>query len=209
MYSLNPLRQVALWFAAILILATPACSHQIALDRPTESASADLLLTGAHILDPFTEEVVETNLLIRSGVIEAWLSEVPEGFSGRIVDLDGKWVIPGLVDLHTHSFGNRAPEAPNDNPGTEIIAQRVLYAGVTGILDLFGDEESLHASRTRQRTSEIGGADIFASLSCLTATEGHCTEYGIPTRVMDTPEEARRVVTDLAQREPDVVKIVY
>ncbi len=117
-------------------------------------------------------------------------------------------MIPGLNDLHTHSYGNMAPGRVFDGAGTAAVAKRMLYAGVTGFLDLFGREETLYGLRERQRSGEeVGGADLFTSLSCLTATKGHCTEYGIPTRVMDTPDQARGVVSDLAKKRPDVVNI--
>ena len=169
----------------------------------------DLFLTNARIVDPAAEEVREGHLLIRDGVIVGEVTEAPEDFAGETVDLGGQWLIPGLVDLHTHSYGNMAPGNAFEQVGTAAVAQRLLYAGVTGFLDLFGYEDFLYGLRAQQRAGEIGGADIYASLSCLTATEGHCTEYGVPTRVMDSPEDARRVVADLAQKQPDVVKIVY
>jgi imidazolonepropionase-like amidohydrolase len=96
-----------------------------------------------------------------------------------------------------------------DGPGTEVVSKRMLYAGVTGFLDLFGREDVLYRLRASQRAGEVGGADLYTSLSCLTATEGHCTEYGIETRTMDSPEEAAAVVADLATKNPDVVKIIY
>jgi imidazolonepropionase-like amidohydrolase len=168
-----------------------------------------LLLTNAYVVDPASQEVRKSNLLIREGMILASPDRVPPEFSGQIVDMDGKWIIPGLNDMHTHSYGNQIPGDTNDSPGTEVVAQRLLYAGVTGFLDLFGDEDTLYELRARQDAGEVGGADIFTSLSCLTATDGHCTEYGVPTRVIDSPDDARRVVTDLAKKQPDVIKIIY
>lgn len=175
--------------------------------QPAAALAADeLLLVNAHIVDPETREVREGALLIRDGVIVAAPAEAPKDFGGRVLDLKGKWVIPGLNDLHVHSFGN----LPTDfAPGTAGIAVRVLSAGVTGFLDLFGDEETLHQLRARQHAGTLGGADIFTSLSCLTAPQGHCTEYGVKTRTMATPAEARATVADLARRKPDIVKIVY
>jgi imidazolonepropionase-like amidohydrolase len=169
----------------------------------------ELLLTNARIVDPARSEVHDGSLLMVDGIIAGSPTSVPQGFGGEIVDLGGKWVIPGLVDLHTHSYGNMAPGNQMDPPGTAVVARRMLYAGVTAFLDLFGDEDAMYALRTESRTGEIEGAELFASLSCLTATDGHCTEYGVRTRTMDSPEEARRTVADLAIREPDVVKIVY
>ncbi len=58
----------------------------------------------------------------------------------------------------------------------------MLFAGVTSFLDLFAPESDIFALRDRQRTTGLAGADIFAAGPCLTATGGHCTEYGVPTR---------------------------
>lgn len=184
--------------------ASQACDSQ---GKPPETA--ELLLTNARIVDPRGQEVRRGNLLIRDGFIVDAPDRIPPGFTGTTLDLDGKWIIPGLTEMHTHSFGNQVPGGSNDSPGTAAIAQRMLYAGVTGFVDLFGSEEDLYLVRERQRAGEMGGADFFTSLSCLTATEGHCTEYGIPTRTMDSPQDARRVVTELLRKRPDVIKIVY
>lgn len=171
--------------------------------------TADLILTNARVIDPETRTLTQTHLVIGDGRILAWSQSVPDHINVETLDLDGRWVMPGLVDMHTHSFGNRGPMAQSDNPGTAVIAERVLQTGVTAFVDLFGDEDALFDVRDRQRSGQIGGADIYASLSCLTAPEGHCTEYGIPTRVMQTPSEARAAVLDLAARNPDVIKLVY
>ena len=172
-------------------------------------SAQDLFITNARIVDPAAREILTGNLLIENGVIVGNPSVRPAGFTGQTIDVQGKWVIPGLNELHTHSYGNMAPGNVNDAPGTAAVARRMLYAGVTSFLDLFGDEETLFNVRRRQQDGELGGADLFTSLSCLTATSGHCTEYGVPTRTMDSPDEARGQVNALAEKAADVVKIIY
>ena len=195
---------IAMRLAQYLLVAAMFMSAGLA-----SAAEGELFLTNAHIVDPVNHEVRTGNLLIRDGIILTAPDQMPQDYTGRTVDLQGQWVIPGLNDMHAHTYGNGMPGEGSDTPGPAIILQRQLYAGVTGILDLFNDEDTLYAVREQQRADEIVGADLFASLSCLTATEGHCSEYGVPTRVMDSPADARRVVTDLALRQPDVIKIVY
>lgn len=190
----------SLLLTTLLGLALAACAT-----RPDASLQGDLILENARIVDPAAREVREGALLIRDGNIVAELDGAPRGFAGQTVDLAGRWVIPGLNDMHVHSFGN----LPSDFPGTPGVASRVLAVGVTGILDLFGDENSLYQIRAQQHSGELRGAELFTSLSCLTAPSGHCTEYGVATRTMSTSAEARAVVAALAQRNPDVVKIVY
>ena len=172
-------------------------------------ATEQVLLSNAKIIDPLSENIRHGHLLLEGGFIAATLNDIPSDFSGRIIDIQGKWVIPGLNELHTHAFGNRAPGVDSESIGTPAVAERVLAMGVTSLLDLFADEDAIYNHRQRQQDGKFQGADIYTSLSCLTATKGHCTEYGIPTRVMDSPEEAITVVTSLAKRSPDVIKIVY
>jgi len=176
---------------------------------PVFADAGDLLLTGAQIIDPEARTVETGNILIRDGRIAGQPATTPEGFDGQVIALDGKWVAPAFVDLHTHSFGDAVPGDRPEGLGTPTVANHYLYAGTTAFLDLFGHEEGLAALRAAQEAGEFGGADLYASLSCLTAPNGHCTEYGVPTRTMSTPEEARASVAELATKKPDVVKFVY
>ncbi len=207
MGSFFRLSYVLVLFYTLTLVASCAPSHSEL--NGTNLLEGDLALLNGNFIDPKTETERHGGVVIRDGIIVAELDEVPKDFAGEVIDLDGKWVIPGLIDMHTHSFGNQIPGPAQDFVGTEDISQRLLAAGVTGFLDLFGDEEQLFDVRARQQNGEIGGADIYASLSCLTAPDGHCSEYGIPTRTMTSPDEAAAVVADLAKRAPDVIKIVY
>jgi imidazolonepropionase-like amidohydrolase len=170
----------------------------------------DLYLANANLVDPATREVRRGNLLIRDGKIASAPAKPPADFKGRTIDLNGKWVIPGLVDLHTHTYGNVDTSGkPIDRPNPPGVALRMLYAGVTAFLDLFGAEDEQFTARAQQRAGLLGGADMFSSLSCITATGGHGTEYGVKARVADSPEQARQAVESLKLRGPDVIKIIY
>jgi imidazolonepropionase-like amidohydrolase len=170
----------------------------------------ELVLTNVQIVDPAAKTIVKGALWIEGGRIVGGGAEAPAGAKGERIDLKGRWLIPGLVDLHVHSFGNTAPPNVADALGTEGVAMRVLRAGVTAFLDLFGAEEDVILRlRDRQRAGEIGGADIFAAGPCFTAPNGHCSEYGIATRLIDSPDDARRQLAELAPKRPDVVKVVY
>ena len=174
-----------------------------------ESTDSRLLLVNARIVDIERQAVRQGALLIDNGRVIAELNKMPSTYDGKVIDLGNRWIMPGLIDLHVHAFGNRAPHAKSDNPGIEGISRRALLAGVTGFLDLFGDENTLLTARQRQRDKVFFGADIHASLSCLTAPGGHCTEYGIETRTMKNAAEAAQVVDALAKLSPDAIKIVY
>ena len=173
-------------------------------------AGQDLLLMEGNFIDPELEQVIEGNLLIESGRITGFVDEAPASFSGTVLQLDGKYVLPGFIDMHTHSYGNMGPNFnAMDMVMTPGVANRMLHAGVIAFLDLFSAEQYILPLRDQQRAGELGGAMLFASGPILTATNGHGTEYGIPTRTIDSPEEAVLVVDSLAKSRPDVIKIVY
>ncbi|MGI9629317.1 MAG: amidohydrolase family protein, partial [Longimicrobiales bacterium] len=178
----------------------------------TPSAQAqDVLLTSVQIVDPALETVVEGSVLVQDGLIAQIGAgvEAPEGT--RTLDLAGRWVIPGLFDLHTHSFGNFAIGGAPEMLGPLGVAGVAMRAGVVGYLDLFSPEDMILGARDQQRAAQEGRqeADIFAAGPCLTATNGHCSEYGVPTRLVDSPADAREQVGELAGKHPDVVKLVY
>ena len=178
--------------------------------RWTGAATAQsLALSGATILNPADESIQHGVLLIEDGKVSRIADDVPPNFPGETVDLTGKFVVPALADMHSHTFGNNSPAGMPQLLGPQGTANAALYTGVAFVLDLFSAEEMILSFRDRQRDEGGQGAVILAAGPCFTATNGHCSEYGIPTRIVDTPEEARREVADLAMAAPDVVKVVY
>jgi imidazolonepropionase-like amidohydrolase len=174
-----------------------------------ECFSQDLLLQNAQIVDPAAQKIHRGALLIRGGKVEQILNAEPKSFAGEKIDLAGKWVIPGLNDMHVHSYGNVAPGNNLQLLMTPGTAKMMLYCGVTGFLDLFSMESQIFADREQQRKSGALGADIYCAGPIFTCTKGHGTEYGIPTRVINTPAEAEKEIAELVLKKPDVVKIVY
>jgi imidazolonepropionase-like amidohydrolase len=172
--------------------------------------STRLLLTDARLVDPETKTVKRGALRIQGERIADVLDRTPAEFNGRVLDLDGKWVVPGLVDAHVHSWGNAGPAFRRRQMlQTSGTAEMMLYSGVTAFLDLFSPEDYIFELRSEQRSGRFLGADIYAAGPILTRPDGHGTEYGVPTRTVPSPDDARRTVDSLAARDPDVVKLVY
>ncbi len=181
----------------------------VLITAPGTVVGQDLFLQNAHIVDPDARTIREGNILITGGRIVSFPNSAPAGFKGQTIHAGGRWVIPALTDMHTHSFGNAAAAGAPQFLGTAGVATATLQVGVARFLDLFSPEDQIFGLRDRQRTTGLPGAEVLAAGPCLTATKGHCSEYGVPTRIVDSPEDASREVTALAARKPDVVKIVY
>jgi dihydroorotase len=59
------------------------------------------LIRGGRILDPATDRDAPGDVLIEDGRIAAVENSI-EGADAEVIDAEGLWVTPGLVDIHTH-----------------------------------------------------------------------------------------------------------
>ncbi len=103
--------------------------------------------TGATVWDGTgAPAVAAATLVIDSGRVVAVGVDVEPPRGATIVPLDGKYVIPGLVDAHAHVTGAWAPEGVTD-PVERVRGDLLLYAryGVTAVNSLGDDPPALAA----------------------------------------------------------------
>lgn len=70
----------------------------------------DLLLRGAHVIDPQNGIDAPKDVAVAAGKIAAVDDAIPPGQAAQVLDLSGLYVVPGLVDIHVHLYataGNR------------------------------------------------------------------------------------------------------
>ena len=122
------------------------------LPLTAQQDSYDLLLTGGHVIDPANEIDGVRDVAIRNGRIARVAASIPTGSAKRSVDLKGLYVVPGLVDIHSHQYGYSGALFPDD------VA---LPAGTTTVVDAGGPgwrnfedyrEKILRRSKTRVLT---------------------------------------------------------
>ncbi len=62
-----------------------------------------LVITNGRVIDPVNGIDKITNVILSDGVIKAVTDDIPAEFiSKKRIDASGKWVIPGLMDMHVH-----------------------------------------------------------------------------------------------------------
>ncbi len=84
--------------------------------------TADLLLRGGRILDVFSGHFFQGDLACSSGKILGFGADEAE----HVVDLDGAFVVPGLIDAHVHLESSRL--SPRE------FARAVLPRGTTAVV---------------------------------------------------------------------------
>lgn len=130
----------------------PACASTDAATRSDADVSAapgTLLIENATLVDPATRKSYVGTVAIAEGKIKGILAPgTPHHGAAKVVDGTGKYVLPGLTDLHTHLFfGNPSPHgyedpASQDSATQTQLGNRYLYAGVTTYLDLFAPNDA-------------------------------------------------------------------
>jgi len=112
----------------------------------------DLLVRNANVLDPSQGLTGKRDIGIRYGQIETIAPTIAAERGARVMDVGGKLVTPGLIDLHCHSYPyGSAIGIPADELVQHQCTTTVVSAGDAGANNFAGFRRFVvPASRTRQ-----------------------------------------------------------
>jgi dihydroorotase len=100
-----------------------------------------LLLKGGHVIDPANHLDENFDVAVSGGKIAAVEKSISADQAGKVVDVSGLFVTPGLIDIHAHVGHGGAPLnwfASDARARTEplgIPADIALQSGVTTLVD--------------------------------------------------------------------------
>jgi len=93
----------------------------------------DIILRNGTIVDPINGIHALLDLRIRGGLIDEVGANIESGFGDRIINLSGKIVTPGIIDLHTHVYDGVSSNGVNpDLAGVLSGVTTVVDAGSAG-----------------------------------------------------------------------------
>jgi len=148
-------------------------------------------------------------------------SILARGLPGRRIDGRGKFLIPGLMDIHIHLAGfSRAGQSwvPSTKPaasGNWVVDRKAgeqalasfLYAGVTTVLDVGNIPENILPLRADERAGKLVAPHIFATGNLVTYPGSHGTDIAI--NVSSWPEAEAQLQAQFDSQHPDIQKITY
>jgi imidazolonepropionase-like amidohydrolase len=117
---------------------------------------------------------------------------------GKIIDATGKFMIPGLWDMHVHTFfGEWVPG------GKEVTLPLFIANGITGVRDMGSDLDPILTARAEIEQHRLLGPRMVVAGPML---DGPKTQFPASIAIT-TPEDGRRAVDMLKSRGVDFIKI--
>jgi imidazolonepropionase-like amidohydrolase len=154
-------------------------------------------------------------MIVTDGRIQ-WVgaqAQLKKPAGAETIDLSGKFVMPGIINLHGH-VGNTldldqdAKFATREN----VEKQLAMYAsyGVTSVASMGTDQPAVIQVRAEQHTGRPHATRVFSAGRGFTGPAGYPTHTpgmgGVPFEV-SSPEQAAMIVTGLAGANMDLVKM--
>ena len=182
----------------LLILGLgPTCLGQ------SSPASNSLYLDDVTVIDttgaapqPHRRVIVRDDRIV--AIVPSAELEKADKLTGTRIDGSGKFLIPGLWDMHVHMvFGDWFPR------GKEVTLPLFIANGITGVRDMGGELEVLQRWRKEISTGTLIGPRIVMSGPMLDGPQPR-----FPSSIaIKTPEDGRRAVDDLKRRGADFIKL--
>ena len=80
------------------------------------------MIQNANLLTGANEQLDSTDLIVENGKITAIGADLAVPENAQVVDASGKWLTPGLIDVHSHMGVYPAPETSNHSDGNEMTS---------------------------------------------------------------------------------------
>jgi imidazolonepropionase-like amidohydrolase len=195
------------------------------------AAAQTTAIRAGNLIDPATGKVTRNQIiLVRDGKIAEVGAQVTIPAGARVLDLSNSWVMPGLMDAHTHLTAGPAPGTPapvvvpylSESSGLRVLrgarhARELLEAGFTAAKDVGNDAE--YAAVDLRRAIERGwtaGPTMLTTGKIIAPYGGQST--GVPPEQgpfwkheyldADTPDEVRRAVRRNIYYGANAIKLV-
>lgn len=179
-----------------------------------------VLLDGTRDMTPQTGKIV----CVEGGKIAAVTDgPVPAGYEP--VDLAGRYILPGLINLHVHLPASGKPKKKPSDPKKlvklitsnglmrrvgvklcESYARTELFSGVTTVRTVGGVADFDTIIREKAAAGEILSPRVVASNMAVSVPGGHMA--GSLAYEARTPEEAAAYVERIAAEKPDLIKLM-
>lgn len=189
--------------SALLAGAAPATAQTAPPSAPLPAAPAVQAIVNVTVVDTRAGVLLpDRTVVIEGGRIVSVELDGPAPAGAAVVDGRGRYLMPGLLDMHVHL---RHPAAP------EILMPQFLAHGVTGVRDMASDCDGpppqggtciaeMREWARRIEAGELAGPRLLALSSF---------PLNPPWEYAVTEDQARGMVEELDRRGVDLIKVYF
>lgn len=172
-----------------------------------------IFLKGASVIDGKGGAALSnTDIAIEGERISAIGKDLPVPQGAQVIDLSGKWLLPGLIDMHIHTaFAAIGSDPVTREADIALHAARMVHAnlrsGVTTLRDVGAQKAISLSVRDAVKAGDIPGSRVFAAGLIICSTGGHGSGDLIPSaREADGADDMRRAVREQWRSGADLIK---
>jgi imidazolonepropionase-like amidohydrolase len=176
-------------------------AHTTVRTAADKNSTHALVLAHVSVIDVVTGQTLPDMSVVVEGQRIAQVGpaaevKIPKG--AQVVDGAGKFLIPGLWDMHVHTFfGEQAPA------GRDITLPLFVVNGITGVRDMGSNLDEVLQARADIAAGKLLGPRMIVAGPML---DGPKTQFPASIAIT-TPEDGRRAVDMLVGRGVDFIKI--
>lgn len=183
-------------------------------------------IINAKVLNGHEDMVPEEKaLLIENGIIAAIADDAKTFGEVKTVDMGGKYLMPGLINLHVHLPGSGMPNYTKKQNAKTVrlimgnpisrtaafflcykFARTQLMSGVTTIRTVGGLGHIDSDIRDSINKGKLLGPRVLASNLAISVPGGHMA--GVLAYEAKTPEDCVKFVDKIAEDKPDLIKLM-
>ncbi len=101
----------------------------------TQAQAVDLLIKGGHVFDPKNNIDAVMDVAIAEGKVFRVAADIPANEAKKVIDAIGLYVVPGLIDIHTHVFVGSQSGQFADGINSLSPDDFTFRAGITTVVD--------------------------------------------------------------------------
>ncbi len=184
-------------------------------------------IANANIISGKLNDGVQSGkyVIVEDGKIAKITSDKAASDGLKVVDLNGKYLLPGLINLHVHLPGSGMPKDTKkqnkktvrmlmNHALTKYIVYRMcanyakveLMSGVTTIRTVGGLDDIDSRIRDNGAKGKLKAPRVLASNMAVSVKDGHMA--GLLAYEAKDPEDGRRYVREIAKTNPDLIKLM-
>ena len=180
-----------------------------------------VILDGTENMQPITGK----KLLIENGIIADILADDADTGSAEVIDLNGKYLMPGLINLHVHLPGSGMPKHTKKQnaesvrrlmsfaPSRAVVyslcrgfAKTELLSGVTTIRTVGGLGDIDGRIRDAINSGRTLGPRMLVSNMAVSVPGGHMA--GVLAYEAESVADCEKYVRLIAKDSPDLIKLM-